>query len=167
MELRAATSDDAPSVARVHVRAWQVGYRGLLPDDYLDGLRPEERAVRYNFGSSEPHDPLTVVAVAGLSIIGFATIGAAGDETPSVGELLALYVEPDSWGRGIGRALLVEGRRRLAQRGFDDAVVWVLRGNERAMRLYRSDGWVIDGTERRETAWGVDVDELRCIRNLI
>ena len=26
-------------VARVHVRSWQAGYRGLLPDAYLDGLR--------------------------------------------------------------------------------------------------------------------------------
>ena len=31
------------AVARVHVRSWQVGYRGLLPDAYLDGLRAEER----------------------------------------------------------------------------------------------------------------------------
>jgi hypothetical protein len=34
-------------VALVHVRAWQVGYRNLLPDEYLDGLWPEERARRY------------------------------------------------------------------------------------------------------------------------
>ena len=27
----------------VHVRSWQVAYRGLFPDDYLDGLRAEDR----------------------------------------------------------------------------------------------------------------------------
>lgn len=39
MELRPALPADALAVARVHVRAWQVGYRGLLPAAYLDSLR--------------------------------------------------------------------------------------------------------------------------------
>ena len=47
--IRPAKSDDALEVARVHVRSWQAAYRGLLPDDYLDDLRAEERAQRYNF----------------------------------------------------------------------------------------------------------------------
>jgi GNAT superfamily N-acetyltransferase len=36
-------------VACVHVRSWQAAYRGLLPDEYLDGLRAEDRANRYTF----------------------------------------------------------------------------------------------------------------------
>ena len=51
MLLRPAEPVDAMAVARVHVRSWQVGYRGLLPDAYLDGLRAEERAERYDFAS--------------------------------------------------------------------------------------------------------------------
>lgn len=47
MIVRAACPGDAMEVAGVHVRAWQVGYRGLLPDAYLDGLRAEERAARF------------------------------------------------------------------------------------------------------------------------
>jgi hypothetical protein len=34
------------AVAAVHVRSWQVGYRGLVPDNYLDEPRPEDRAGR-------------------------------------------------------------------------------------------------------------------------
>ena len=41
MEIRLATPDDALVVAGVHVWSWQVGYRGLLDDDLLDGLVPE------------------------------------------------------------------------------------------------------------------------------
>ena len=36
MLLRPAEPADAMDVARVHVRAWQVAYRNLLPDEYLD-----------------------------------------------------------------------------------------------------------------------------------
>ena len=39
MLLRPAEPADAMGVARVHVRAWQVAYRNLLPDDYLDSLQ--------------------------------------------------------------------------------------------------------------------------------
>ena len=46
-------------VARVHVRAWQVAYRNLLPDGYLDGLKPEDRARRYTFGGTDPREPMT------------------------------------------------------------------------------------------------------------
>jgi hypothetical protein len=37
MLLRPAEPADAMAVARVHVRAWQIAYRTLLPDEYLDG----------------------------------------------------------------------------------------------------------------------------------
>ena len=35
---------DTAAVGEVHVRAWQTAYRDVMPDDYLDGLQPEERA---------------------------------------------------------------------------------------------------------------------------
>ena len=35
MNLRPAVPDDAMAVARVHVRAWQVAYRGSMPAQYL------------------------------------------------------------------------------------------------------------------------------------
>ncbi|MBV8804022.1 MAG: hypothetical protein JO042_03220, partial [Sinobacteraceae bacterium] len=50
-------------MACVHVRGWQVGYKGLLPDEYLASLKPEDRARRYNFGSTDPLLPQTLVAV--------------------------------------------------------------------------------------------------------
>ena len=54
VEVRPARPDDAPGVASVHVRSWQVGYRGLLAQDYLDGLRPEDRMVDYSFEFGRP-----------------------------------------------------------------------------------------------------------------
>jgi len=42
-QIRDAETADALAVARVHVRSWQVAYRGLIADQFLDALRPEER----------------------------------------------------------------------------------------------------------------------------
>ena len=43
MLLRPAEPSDSLAVAEIHVRSWQVAYRGLLPGDYLDALIPQER----------------------------------------------------------------------------------------------------------------------------
>ena len=73
MLLRPADPGDAMAVARVHVRSWQAAYRNLLPQDYLDGLRPEDRAARYDFASQDLQKPKTIVAVDRGLICGFAT----------------------------------------------------------------------------------------------
>ena len=167
MLLRPAEPDDAMAVARVHVRSWQAAYRTLLPGDYLDQLRPEDRAQKYNFSSLDPLLPQTIVAVEAGVIHGFATTAPAREpDMPGCGELCALYIDPDQWSRGIGVALVAAARSRLFDLGFRHAVLWVLVGNVRAERFYRIDRWAPDGRRRTESVWGVTVDEIRYQRTL-
>jgi len=174
VRLREAVPGDEDAVAEVHVGSWQVAYRGLLPDSYLDRLDPAERAKRYTFATDGPDKPMTTVAVEDESLVGFATVGPARDlDASQVGELYAIYVESSWWGRGVGRALIGEGRRILVERGHTEALLWVLVGNSRAARFYRSDGWRPDGVRRREeigagfgSDGGVSVDEMRYRRRL-
>jgi len=168
MLLRPAEPADALAVARVHVRAWQVAYRNLLPDDYLNSLKPEDRAQRYTFGGTDPREPMTTVAVDERGTIrGFATTCAARDaDVPGHGELAAIHVDPDCWGRGVGVALLASARAFLLDSGFRRAILWVLVGNTRAERFYVKDGWTPDGTQRTDTVWGVQVNDQRYQRTL-
>ena len=168
MLLRPAEPADAMAVAVVHVRAWQVAYRDLLPADYLAGLKPEERAARYTFGGTDPRQPMTPVAVDEAGIVrGFVTTCAARDEdVPGYGEVAAIHVDPACWGRGVGQALLVSARAFLLDSGFRRALLWVLVGNVRAERFYEQDGWTPDGTRRTDTVWGVQVDDQRYRRML-
>ena len=164
LSLRAAQPEDAHDVARVHVRSWQSGYRGLIPAAYLDGLRPEQRASRYAFGRSVNEGPHTVVALHDGEICGFATTGTTPDVT--CGELLALYVDPDCWRLGVGRRLISDARQKLNGQGFARAILWVLVGNQRAERFYRGDGWGRDDVQRTEALWGVEVHQQRYSRGL-
>ena len=167
LEVRPALHEDAAAVAGVHVRSWQVGYRGLLDDDYLDGLRPEDRMRHYRFDSTNPAEPSTIVALEDGVVRGFATTGPSRDADASErGEVLALYVDPDAWGHGVGRRLMVEARDTLGRRGFTHAVLWVLVGNDRAQRFYDADGWMPDGYRRTVEIWNLTVDEIRYRRRL-
>jgi GNAT superfamily N-acetyltransferase len=167
MELRRAEPADAMAVARVHVRSWQAAYRKLMPDDYLDQLRPEDRAKKYDFGTLDPIRPQTILATESGEIRGFATTAPAQDSDMSdYGELYALYVDPDYWGRGIGVALVSAARARLFDLGFRNAILWVLVGNVRAERFYRRDQWIPDGEQRTEEIWGLQVNDVRYRRSL-
>ena len=167
MQIRSAAPGDELAVARVHVRTWQAAYRGLMPDAYLAALRPEDRAARYTFGSPDPDQPHTLIAIDdGGAAVGFATVGLpSSDDAAGAGELLALYVDPDRWSGGAGRALIAAARARLAAR-FAHAQLWVLDGNARAARFYAADGWAADGTRREVTVWGAAVLEHRWRRAL-
>lgn len=162
MLLRPAEPSDAMDVARVHVRSWQAGYRGLLPAEYLDQLRPEDRAARYDFATQDATKPHTIVVVDDARVCGFATtMPAQASNIERCGELAALYVDPDDWGRGIGAALVSAARAGLIERGFENALLWVLAGNARAVRFYERDGWLADGSEKDEEMWGIHVHSLR------
>ncbi|MGN6256302.1 MAG: GNAT family N-acetyltransferase [Solirubrobacterales bacterium] len=167
MEIRPARADERLEIARVHVRSWQVAYRGLIDDDFLDALRPEDRAGIYELGSAEKGEVETVVALVEGSIVGFSAFGPCRDaDAPGAGEIYALYVDPDHWGTGVGRALLLESRRRLAAAGFEEGVLWVLLGNEGAKRFYAADGWRPDGATREEQPYGPLVEVRRFRRPL-
>lgn len=162
LKIRDATPEDAMEVARLHVRSWQVAYRGLIPDSHLDGLRVEDRASRYTFGDTQPDAPRTLVAEDNGAIHGLATTGPNRDgDAADVGELQAIYVDPPAWGHGVGRAMMQAARARLHQQGYDSAVLWVLAGNQQAQRFYRADGWHLDGQHRTEQRGGWTVEEVR------
>jgi GNAT superfamily N-acetyltransferase len=81
-----------------------------------------------------------MVAVEEGLIHGFATTAPSREpDLPDHGELCALYVDPEQWGRGFGMALVSAARARLFELGFRNAVLWVLAGNVRAERFYRID----------------------------
>ena len=167
MEIREAVPNDAMRVADVHVRAWQVAYRGLVPEEYLAGLRAEDWAKRYTFGLMDPGAPQTLLALDGERLRGFATVGTGRDEDlAGQGEVFALYVDPPHWGKGAGVMLMGAARARLCEQGYAGAFLWVLKGNERARRFYELDGWRSDGCERIDISRGIEIVEFRMRRQL-
>ncbi|OBK50165.1 GNAT family N-acetyltransferase [Mycobacterium sp. 1081908.1] len=148
-EVRAAVPGDADEVARVQVRSWRSAYRGLIAQDFLDGLTPEFFADRYTFGRMGLRLPSTMVAVDGSAIRGLATTGLCREtEFPNFGELMAIYVDPAHVRRGVGRLLMAAARARLRAAGVAGALLWVLEGNTPARRFYERDGWHFDGACR-------------------
>jgi GNAT superfamily N-acetyltransferase len=167
VEIRAALPEDALAVARVHVRSWQVAYRGLIAQAYLDSLKPEVWAAKYAFQRTAPELPSTLLAVDADTIFGLAMSGPyRGDDLPNTGELRAIYVDPQHWNTGAGRLLMAAAREQLRGNGFTEAALWVLDRNVRARRFYECDGWALDGARRIKTIAGAPLAEVRYRRTL-
>lgn len=165
--IRGATPNDAADIASVQVRAWQAAYRGIMPDDYLDGLEPDQRESMWR-GLLEADDPDRQILVATVAdqVIGFAAFGPARSGEPTTGELYALNVDPAAWAAGHGRRLLHQATEWLAAARFADAVLFVAAENGRARRLYESEQWTTDGNEVTGDVLGAAVREVRYRRRL-
>lgn len=152
------------AIGLVHVRSWQVTYRGSFPQEFLDRLDPVQRGDRWRqFLEQGPGDSESVlVADVGRSVVGFANLGPSRDEHANgVGELRAIYLLPEYWGKGVGRDLMTAVLGTLADLGFEQATLWVLDRNTRARRFYEAAGWEADGATKCDRSQGFPIAEVR------
>ncbi|MGK5678654.1 N-acetyltransferase family protein [Actinoplanes sp. URMC 104] len=159
-EIRPFADADARPVAEIHVRTWQVGYAGIVPGDYLAGLDVDEFVARRRTRPL-PEGAQTLVAEEDGRVVGFVSFGPYRREDgpdPGMGELYAIYLHPDHWGRGTGRRLIDAARGGLAAAGFPDMRLWVLTGNTRARRFYERAGLAPDGVEKSWTPRGTTAE---------
>lgn len=131
IRVRPASPEDAPAIARVHVRTWQSAYRGLLAEDFLESLSEEARAQRWReiLLQADPY-AFTMVAEQDGRIVGFVSGGPerSGDPLYS-GEVYAIYILPAHQRKGIGRLLIREAVQALLAQGFSNMLIWVLSDN--------------------------------------
>ena len=173
--VRPARATDADQVAAVHVASWRWAYAGLLPAEELAGLSVAERADRWRArlagtGTGRTDRGATFVADFDGRVVGFVTVGPGRDDVggPSVGELYAIYLERGMAGTGTGRRLHDAGVGWLAEKGWTQALLWVLRDNVRARRFYELCGWRADGSTKTVPRPDlVDLDEVRYVRDLV
>jgi ribosomal protein S18 acetylase RimI-like enzyme len=161
--VRDATVGDAEAIERIRIRGWQVAYRHVFPAEALDALIVDATWWREYLGEPEPKHR-TLVAEEGGAVLGFATTGPSRDES-EIGELYGLYVDPDAWSRGIGRALIERAEAVLAVH-WDEATLWTLEDNPRTRRFYEAAGWQVDGTRGSFDRLGVEAPSVRYRRRL-
>jgi ribosomal protein S18 acetylase RimI-like enzyme len=165
--IRPLTDADIDAVAVVHVRAWQSGYAGIIAADYLAALDPAAFAAHRRARPGPPGSQ-TLVAVDGDTVTGFVSFGPyrvdrGAGHNPAIGELYAIYVDPERWRAGIGRKLLAAARAGLAEAGFPSFRLWVFEDNARSRRFYQRAGMTPDGGRHLYTPPG-STEELPEVR---
>ncbi|MDP9866522.1 MULTISPECIES: GNAT family N-acetyltransferase [Streptosporangium] len=137
--------DDALDVMRIRTETWKTAYKGLLPQDFLDALRIEPRAVELLRGRLAGGAEHLVIGEAGGEAAGFSLFGPARGEGLTGGEVYALYALSGHWSTGLGLAMMERSVARLRGMGHAEAGLWVLEGNARARGFYERFGFTLSG----------------------
>jgi GNAT superfamily N-acetyltransferase len=160
-----AVAEDAPAIAVLHAESWRTAYRGMVPDDFLDGPIDEERLEFWarRMVELDPDQSRVIKAVSGSHLAGFACIIL--DVDPVWGALLDnLHVKPGVKGRGIGGQLFDNAHEwARAARPDRPMHLWVLEQNLPARRFYDRRGGRVEDTKTIEVVPGVSVAEVRYV----
>lgn len=138
MEIRHATSNDAVSIAKVHVDSWRTTYQNVLPAEFLENLSYEQRTKLWENNLKEQQ---VYVAEIEEKIIGFSVGGKerTGHYENYLGELYAIYLLENYQNQGIGGLLFNQVIKELKESNLNSMLVWVLEGNE-AEHFYKAKG---------------------------
>lgn len=145
--IRPATIDDVPSIAALHVAGWQGAYGGIVDQAYLDSLSIEQRKADWQKWLASGETTVFIAEKDGRPG-GFIAYGRT--KTPPPGssnirpthsaEIYGLYLHPDFWRQGMGRALLQAAAVDLRDKKHKSLCLWVLDGNARGKSFYESMG---------------------------
>jgi len=138
---RTASRNDAAIIAQLHAASWVIAYRGLLLDAYLDNDLPGERLTYWTKKMTQLKDKEFVLLAINAQGVAEGFISVMDE--PEAGYMALvdnLHVRPDLKGRGIGKALMQRAARVLTDSGRTNYYLWVLNGNDPAVRFYRSIG---------------------------
>ena len=124
-----------------HWQTWREAYDDLLPAEFQETMTLE----RCRF-FSQKYPENTLIAMDGMKVVGFISYGNFRDVAIQAGEIIALYVLKDYYGKGIAQKLMKEALTTLGQ--FSEVFLWVLKENKRAIAFYQKMGFTVDGQEK-------------------
>ncbi len=192
--IRPASPADAAQIAAVMRASWRAAYEGIIAPEVIGRVTADDGGARVRQSFSTRPWQKTVVAVAGRpesapgpdtlrdaarGIVGYAFFGPEQDvlgapwphplstagEQGRIAELYALYVHPEWWSTGTGRALMDRVLATVSAAGYLSVRLWVLRDNARARRFYERAGFAPDGASHTLEGLG-GVTEIRYRRPL-
>jgi ribosomal protein S18 acetylase RimI-like enzyme len=159
ISVRPAWPEDATSIARVYIASWHDTYAGVLPTQHLCAMTSKAQTARWQSAIRTMSGELVLVAESEThGIVGMTSFGIARDRAAGYdGEVYTLYVDPNYFGRGVGRQLLRAGFGELRQRGFTSCIIWAHAQNPARFFYEAMGGRLV--AERTECMMGGAVPE--------
>ena len=136
MTVRSASFEDMACAAGIMVTSFRTAFAALVSRQTMEACAVEENC-------------RLLLEQAHRDGVQFLMGGDQGflcwQEREDSAEILALHTRPESWGTGLGHALLTAALARIGDR---PVYLWAFRDNTRARRFYEKHGLHWDGTQR-------------------
>jgi len=164
--IRLAVPADAPDMAEVHIRSWEVAYKDIIPADYIrekNATRPE----LYKRVITDKNENSYVIQKDGKTV-GIMGIGPPQDDDAGDNyyELHSIYLHPDCYRQGIGTQAVKFAFDKARELGKRFINVWVLAENENSIKFYKKCGFIADNKTKTHD-YGKVMEIIRMRKNLL
>ena len=160
MKIRNVKESEIAVTTDIIVRGWQTAYRGIIADDFLDNLDRGEITQRR---LQDYKTTNYIVAIEDNTIVGVCRYIDNEDNDYIIdgvkSEIIALYVEPNLKGNGIGSKIFEYVKDDLKRRHKNNMILWCLKDNTSARKFYEKHGGILVG-EKTITFGGQDYVEV-------
>lgn len=159
--VRKVRYEDIERIVDINIKDWKKAYRGIIDDEILDNLdrnkKIEKWRKHYNNGN-------VIVAEKNESVLGFCRYDdkVTYENSNIDSEIIALYVDYEEIGNGIGRKLVEYVINDLKNKNKTKMVIWCLEENKNARKFYEKMGgrlvkeekyFVIDDKKYKEVGY--------------
>ena len=137
MTVRNAEFEDMKLLGHIMSVSFRTAFRTIVSPQTLDACAGEENCVALLenvFRGGKVH-----------FLVGENSGMLAWQDGDPMAEIIAVHSLPESWGTGLGHAMLEGALRRI---GRKQVFLWAFIENHRARRFYEKHGFRWDGSER-------------------
>lgn len=137
MPVRNAEFEDMKRLGHIMSVSFRTAFSAFVTQETLDACAQEDNCIALLegiFREGKVH-----------FLIGGDRGMLAWQNTGDAVEIIAIHSLPESWGTGLGHAMLTE---TLKQIGSRPVFLWAFKENSRARRFYEKHGFCWDGSER-------------------
>ena len=135
--IRNIEEKDIPSVAKIRISGWQIAYRGIVDEKYLDSMNVGEEIEKRK---KDYRQNGFIVAELNKEVVGFCRYidnnSFIQDMSNIDCELLSLYVDPTLKSNGIGTKLFEFVVDEFRRKNKTKMILWCLKDNEQAKKFY-------------------------------
>ena len=137
MEIRNAQATDMKRLGHIMVTSFRSAFSSFISQQTMEENAQEDRCTALLEGLyTEGKMNFLIGENSGMLV---------WQQTDEGAEIVAIHSLPESWGSGLGRAML---ERALEQIGHSTVFLWAFKENTRARRFYEKNGFCFDGNER-------------------
>ena len=163
--IRKVKYEDIEQIVDINIKDWKKVYKGIIDDEILNNLNREEKIKKwrkhYNIGN-------VIVAEENGTILGYCRYddNAIYENTDIDSEIIAIYVDCDKLGNGIGRTLIEYVKKDLKNKNKTKMVIWCLEKNQNARKFYEKMGGNLLSDEKHFEKEGKKYNEVGYVYNI-
>jgi len=156
MIIRDYQNSDLPALAHLHSASKYAAEKGIIFDDDLALFTPDYYQDKWQEWSQWEDSTIHVAVNDDQTMIGFCCFGRVktrpdfdkGVVPRFGGEVYSLYIHPDYFGRGVGKALFIDACHHLIDQKITSLLLWTMKKNKRACGFYDAMGGERVGKKR-------------------